>query len=125
MLYEIANYLGFPGVSRLLQFLTFRTGGAVATALVIGLLIALEGGALLLSETVGCWIAESEVAELLAATEKAHIACQIGSYPFWKDGRNGANFVIRSVDAEELAACSRALADALEQLGKPAVAGGI
>ena len=39
MLYEIANYLGFPGVSRLLQFLTFRTGGAVATALVIGLLI--------------------------------------------------------------------------------------
>ncbi len=39
MLYEIAYYLGFPGVSRLLQFLSFRTGGAVATALVIGLLI--------------------------------------------------------------------------------------
>jgi phospho-N-acetylmuramoyl-pentapeptide-transferase len=39
MLYEIAHYLGFPGVSRLLQFLTFRTGGAVATALIIGLLI--------------------------------------------------------------------------------------
>ena len=85
----------------------------------------LEGGALLLSESVGCWIAESEVADLLAATEKAHAGCQIGSYPFWKDGRNGANFVIRSVDADELAACSRALAAALEQLGKPAVAGGI
>ena len=85
----------------------------------------LDGGAQLLSETVGCWIAESEVAELLAMTEQKHESCQIGSYPFWKDGRNGANFVIRSVDADQLAACSRALADALDGMGKPAIAGGI
>src|SRR4051812_43715389 len=31
---------------------------------------AIEGGKPLLSETVGCWVAESEVAELLRATEK-------------------------------------------------------
>lgn len=39
MLYWIAEYLGFPGVLNLMRYLTFRTGGAVATAMLIGLLI--------------------------------------------------------------------------------------
>ena len=39
MLYAFAEYLGFPGVMNLIRYLSFRTGGAVTTALVIGLLI--------------------------------------------------------------------------------------
>ena len=39
MLYLIAEYLGFPGVTNLIRYLSFRTGAAVATALVIGLII--------------------------------------------------------------------------------------
>ena len=39
MLYLLAEQLGFPGILNLLRYLSFRTGGAVATALVIGLLI--------------------------------------------------------------------------------------
>lgn len=39
MLYLIAEWLGFPGILNLLRYLSFRTGGAVATALIIGLLI--------------------------------------------------------------------------------------
>ncbi|OYW23261.1 MAG: phospho-N-acetylmuramoyl-pentapeptide-transferase, partial [Sphingomonas sp. 12-62-6] len=39
MLYFIAEYLGFPGVLNLVRYLSFRSGGAVATALVIGLII--------------------------------------------------------------------------------------
>jgi phospho-N-acetylmuramoyl-pentapeptide-transferase len=39
MLYLIAEHLGFPGALNLLRYLSFRTGGAVATALIIGLLI--------------------------------------------------------------------------------------
>ena len=39
MLYLIAEYLGFPGILNLIRYLSFRTGGAVATALIIGLLI--------------------------------------------------------------------------------------
>ncbi len=39
MLYLIANALGFPGIFNLLRYLSFRTGGAVATALIIGLVI--------------------------------------------------------------------------------------
>jgi molybdenum cofactor synthesis domain-containing protein len=85
----------------------------------------LQGGALLLTETVGCWVAESEVASLLSQTEVDHPSCQIGSYPFWREGRGGANFVIRSVDAEQLAACAKSLGQGLEALGKPAMIGGI
>jgi phospho-N-acetylmuramoyl-pentapeptide-transferase len=39
MLYLIAEQLGFPGVFNLFRYLSFRTGGAVATALLIGLVI--------------------------------------------------------------------------------------
>jgi phospho-N-acetylmuramoyl-pentapeptide-transferase len=39
MLYWIADLLGFPGIFNLFRYLSFRTGGAVATALLIGLVI--------------------------------------------------------------------------------------
>ncbi|MFZ3485266.1 phospho-N-acetylmuramoyl-pentapeptide-transferase [Sphingomonas sp. 3-13AW] len=39
MLYLIAETLGFPGVLNLVRYLSFRSGGAVATALFIGLII--------------------------------------------------------------------------------------
>ena len=73
----------------------------------------LEGGAPLLSETVGCWTPESEVADILRQVEKAHEHCQIGSYPFFRDGRVGANFVVRSTSAQELKSCVDSLCDGL------------
>jgi phospho-N-acetylmuramoyl-pentapeptide-transferase len=39
MLYEIARYFDFDGLSNLVRYLTFRSGAAVATALIIGLLM--------------------------------------------------------------------------------------
>ena len=85
----------------------------------------LEGGRPLLSRTIGCWVPESEVADLLGETERAHQGCQIGSYPFFRDGRVGANFVIRSTDEEALEACRDDLVRRLGQAGLPAVAEGI
>jgi molybdenum cofactor synthesis domain-containing protein len=85
----------------------------------------LEGGAPLLSETIGCWTAESEVADLLRQVEKAHEAAQIGSYPFFRDGKVGANFVIRSTDAEALARCVDSLCEALSAAGREFTRGGI
>ena len=85
----------------------------------------LEGGAPLLSETVGGWIRESEVADLLRQTEKAHPDCQIGSYPFFREGRTGANFVVRSTDAAALAACMDALCEGLGEMGLDYTRGGI
>ncbi|ODP36641.1 phospho-N-acetylmuramoyl-pentapeptide-transferase [Sphingomonas turrisvirgatae] len=39
MLYQIAEWLGFPSILNLIRYLSFRTGAAVATALLIGLII--------------------------------------------------------------------------------------
>jgi len=85
----------------------------------------LEGGAPLLSETLGGWIPESEVADLLRRTEAAYETCQIGSYPFFREGRVGANFVIRSVSADDLKACAATLAEGLAAQGYPTTPGGI
>lgn len=85
----------------------------------------LEGGRPLLSLTLGCWVAESEVADLLGETERAHPACRIGSYPFFKDGRAGANFVVRSTDEAALEACRADLAARLEAAGRTMVPEGI
>jgi len=85
----------------------------------------LEGGAPVLAETLGGWIRESEVADLLRQTEKAHPQCQIGSYPFFREGRTGANFVVRSTQRDALAACVAALAEGLAAMGLDYTPGGI
>lgn len=85
----------------------------------------LEGGRPLLSRTIGCWVPESEISELLATTERAHDDCQIGSYPFFREGKVGSNFVIRSTDAAGIAACGDALTAALSAAGREPVEGGI
>ena len=118
------RYTGAPGI-RIANIFIMAGVPAITAGMLDALSGTLEGGAPLLSETIGCWVQESEVALLLGDTEKAHPGCQIGSYPFWRDGRTGANFVIRSTDAEELAACTRELVGGLEAIGKPAIAGGI
>ena len=66
-----------------------------------------------------------EVADLLSQTEKAHEGCQIGSYPFWREGKGGANFVIRSTDQALLDACAAVLVDGLTAIGRASVPGGI
>lgn len=85
----------------------------------------LEGGRPLLSRTIGCWVPESEVADLLRETERAHEGCQIGSYPFFRDGRVGANFVVRSADSPALEACVADLEARLAAAGREPVPGGI
>ena len=85
----------------------------------------LEGGDPLLSETVGGFIPESEVATMLRDVEKAHQDCQIGSYPFFREGKVGSNFVVRSTDREALDACMAALCDGLENEGFAFTHGGI
>lgn len=85
----------------------------------------LEGGAILLSETIGGWIPESEVSVLLRSTEQDHRNCQIGSYPFFREGRVGSNFVIRSTQADDLQQCLEALRHGLAEQGYDVNAGGI
>ena len=85
----------------------------------------LEGGRPVVSGTIGAWVAESEIADLLAKTERAFAGVSIGSYPFFRDGRTGANFVARATDRALVDACLAELTAQLEALGVAVVAGGI
>lgn len=77
----------------------------------------LQGGAPVRSRTVAAWTQESAAAATLIAVEKAHPGVQIGSYPFWREGQTGANFVIRSTSTAQLATVAEALMQALSAAG--------
>ena len=83
----------------------------------------LVGGRPVLTRTVAAWTVESRVADLLASVEKAHEGVQIGSYPFWRDGRTGANFVLRSTEPTILESTAQDLMRVLEADGISAVDG--
>ena len=85
----------------------------------------LEGGRPMVSVTIGARAPESEVADLLRETEAAHPGVAIGSYPFFKDGRYGANFVIRSEFAEVARETGQDLAKRLRAAGFEPVEGGL
>jgi molybdenum cofactor synthesis domain-containing protein len=90
---------------------------AIFQAMLAGLLPRLVGGRPLLSESVRIDRPEGEIAGPLGRIAEAHPSVAIGSYPFTRDGRFGANVVARSEDPDALAAAAaaiRALARALD-----------
>ena len=85
----------------------------------------LQGGRPLVSVTVGAFAPESEVAEILRKAEQSADGISIGSYPFFKEGRVGSNFVVRSEDEDQAKAVAEHLAGKLAEIGYAPVAGGI
>jgi molybdenum cofactor synthesis domain-containing protein len=97
----------------------------ITAGMLEGLTGQLEGGRPLVSVTVGAFAPESEVADLLRAAEKANEGVAIGSYPFFKEGRVGSNFVVRSEDESLAGLVAQELGAALADAGYPPVEGGI
>ena len=118
------RYSGAPGI-RLDNIFLMAGVPQITAGMLDGLTGQLQGGAPLLSEVVGCWVPESEVASLLREVEKAHEGCQIGSYPFWREGRTGANFVVRSINPDQLRSCVDTLCEGLGEGGWDFAPGGI
>ena len=85
----------------------------------------LQGGQPVVSVTVGARAPESDVADLLRETEAANPGVAIGSYPFFREGRYGANFVIRSEDGELARRTGDELSTRLRDAGYEPVEGGI
>ena len=65
------------------------------------------------------------IAYLIEADVQKQLNTIIGSYPFMKDGRYGANFVMRSEDSGAADACAKDLGRKLAEAGYDSVAGGI
>jgi molybdenum cofactor synthesis domain-containing protein len=97
----------------------------VAASMLEALTGKLEGGRPVVSVTVGARAPESDVADLLRETEADHPGVAIGSYPFFKEGFYGANFVIRSSDEDLARATGEDLSQRLREAGFEPVKGGI
>ena len=97
----------------------------IAAGMLDALTGTLEGGAPLVARTIGCWVPESEVADLLREAEGAHEGVAVGSYPFFREGKVGANFVVRSISQVAVDACADALTAGLQATGRQVVEGGI
>jgi molybdopterin-biosynthesis enzyme MoeA-like protein len=80
----------------------------------------LKGGAPMLSRTVVAFVPEGKMAAGLGAAQAAHPAVEIGSYPFFRDGKLGASLVVRGTDAQAVAAATEAVkATVCAQGGEP------
>jgi len=97
----------------------------IAASMLEGLTGKLEGGAPVVSVTVGARAAESDVADLLRTTEAENPGVAIGSYPFFREGKYGANFVIRSEDGDLARRTGETLCARLREAGYEPVEGGI
>ena len=115
---------GAPGVKMDNVYIMAGVPGITASMLE-GLTGKLEGGKPIVSVTVGARAPESDVADMLRETEEANPGVAIGSYPFFRDGKYGSNFVIRSDDGDLARRCGDVLADRLREAGYETVEGGI
>lgn len=114
---------GAPGIRMGNVYILAGVPG-IAASMLHALTGTLEGGRPVVSVTIGARAPESDVADLLRETQEAHPGTTIGSYPFFKDGRYGANFVIRSVDGELAQATGEDLSDRLRSAGYDPIEGG-
>jgi len=117
-------YSGAPGIKMGNVFILAGVPN-IAASMLEGLRGRLEGGRPIVSVTIGARAAESDVADLLRETEAAHPGVAIGSYPFFSEGRHGANFVIRSEDGELARLTGAELSERLREAGYEPVQGGI
>jgi molybdenum cofactor synthesis domain-containing protein len=115
---------GAPGIRMENVYILAGVPG-IAQSILHALTGTLEGGQPVVSVTVGARAAESDVADLLRETEEAHPGVTIGSYPFFREGRYGANFVIRSVNGVLAQTTGEDLAEKLRSAGYEPVDGGL
>ena len=90
---------------------------AVMRAMVDAILPTLVGGAVVLSRSIACEVAESVLAEPLEAIQNAHPDVDIGSYPWFRGGRFGVSLVARGTDTAVLDGVAREIAQMVRDLG--------
>ena len=90
---------------------------AVARAMFSTLDEQLDGGAPIHSRNVDVYLAEGELAGPLEKIVRAHPQVEIGSYPFFREHRFGANLVVRGTDEALVDQVLQEIISAMTDLG--------
>ena len=91
----IENVFCLPGVPLILE------------SMVEGLKNKIIGGKKILSKTISVSTVESEIARSLENIQKKFRNIEIGSYPFFRQGKVGVSIVMRSTEEDEINDCSK------------------
>lgn len=103
--FQVENVFVLPGVPRIMQ------------AMFAGIRHRLVGGQPMVSRTVTSHVPEGKAGGPLTELQARHADTEIGSYPFFKDGRPGASIVIRAEDPAKADAAARDVCEMLTALG--------
>ena len=95
---------------------------AVMQAMFEGLRHRLAGGRPMLSRTIAAHLGEGVIAKELGALQARYEDLEIGSYPFVRQNRFGASFVIRGADPGRIASCAEELEAIIRSLGAEPIA---
>ncbi len=88
--FQIENVYIMAGVPRIMQ------------AMLDDILVNLQSGPPILSNTVTCLLGESQIAEDLGLIQKRYPQIEIGSYPHYRSGVLGLSLVLRSTENDPL-----------------------
>lgn len=103
--FQVENVFVMAGVPRIMQ------------AMFGGIRHRLVGGRPMVSRTVTSHVPEGKAGGPLGELQEKHPDTEIGSYPFFKDGRPGASIVIRAEDPARADAAADAVVALLTALG--------
>ena len=80
-----------------------------------GLNNKIKGGKKILSKTISAQTVESEIAKALEQVQNKFKKVEIGSYPFFRQGKIGVSFVIRSTEKKQIDECHKQIVDFLKR----------
>ena len=99
----VKNVFCLPGVPSILQ------------SMVRALNNKIKGGKKILNKTITLRTMESEIAEPLEKIQDKYKAVEIGSYPFFKQGKVGVSIVVRSTDQNLIFDCYKDIKDFIKK----------
>jgi hypothetical protein len=76
-----------------------------------------------LSRTVSAFVGEGVIAAGLGALQKRYADLDIGSYPFYRQGRYGASFVLRGTEHARIDGAAAELRTLIVSLGADPIEG--
>ena len=91
--FYVENVFCLPGVPSILK------------SMIGGLKNVLVGGDPILSKTINLRTYESEIAKSLTNVQNNNKEVEIGSYPFFRQGKLGVSIVLRSIDQNKIDLC--------------------
>ena len=111
--FRVENVYVMAGIPRIMQAMFEGAKGQ------------LKRGVTLISVTVGSFVPEGQIATELSLLQDAYPDLDIGSYPFFFDGKPGSNLVLRGPDQVRLDEAAVRLGDLIRNLGQEPVEGGV